>query len=240
MSSVKRLAVFSIAAAALPLLVFGEAMAAGGFFPNLPSDFGFVLNTSNNVTATIVLDPNGPVSSGAPATLTGTFGTIAITLAGVGTATAAFQVQPGSSLGELRFGCNLLDTNPRFVDFAPSQPGLPLGGPSIFGNWLATDLTQKLFTQLGVNLGTDSAPLRIPGVTSVLQQQCSAFPTGNPIVGTVPLSQLVNALKVKPTTPAYPDLTIGGNPPPTQQWYPGFLILQVTIGFWAAPGTSIP
>ncbi|HLQ23494.1 MAG TPA: hypothetical protein VK132_09820, partial [Gemmatimonadales bacterium] len=202
------------------------------FFPSIPVTW--VFNPSNDITATVVLDPNGPVLTGAPATLTGTFGTIAITRAGVGTAASAFQVEPESSLGELLYGCNLNLTQSRFVEFSLNQPGMPLGGPGVSaGNWLPSSLTQKLFSQLGVDVGTDFAPRLIPGVALVLQQQCSAFPTGNAIVGNVPLSQLVNALKVKPTTAAYPDRTIAGNPNP--QWYPGFLILQVTIGFWGPP-----
>ncbi len=145
-------------------------------------------------------------------------------------------------LGELRFGCNLLDTNPRFVDFPPNQPGLPLGGPSIFGNWLATDLTLKLFGQLGVTLvdQTTNTILLIPGITGVISQQCVAFPKGNPVPGTVPLSQIANALQVKPSFPGYPDLTIPGVTDQTQQWYPGFLVLQVSIGFWAQNTTPIP
>jgi len=234
MISTKRLGVFWIVAIMTSLLAGGEATAGGGFNPPPP---GFSYQQSPNFTATIVLDPNGPVSSGAPATLTGTFGTIAVTRAGVGTAAASFQVEPGSSLGELRYGCNLNLTQSRFVDSGGGNPGLFLGGP-FTSNWLASGLTQKLFSQLGVNLGTDSAPLLIPGVTSVLLQQCTAFPTGNAIVGNVPLSQVANSLKIKPTAPVYPDLTIPGNPSP--QWLPGFLILQVTIGFWAGSGTPIP
>ena len=129
----KRFAVLLIAAMAFPLLVSGESLAGGGFFPSFPgnpSGFNGSLHTSGQVTAVIVLDPNGPVSSGAPATPTGTFGSIAITLRTVGTATATFQVEPDSSLGELRFGCNLLDTNVRFVEFSPGVPGLTFGDRS--------------------------------------------------------------------------------------------------------------
>lgn len=234
MVSVKRLGMLSIVAIMLSLLADGVVMAGGGFNPP-PGTFSYY--TSNNFTATIVLDPNGPVSSGAPATLTGTFGTIAITRAGVGTAAAAFQVEPGSSLGELRYGCNLDLTQVRFVDSGGGNPGLVLGGPYA-SNWLPTGVTQKLFSQLGVGLGTDTVPLLIPGVTAILSQQCTPFPSGNPIAGNVPLSQIVNAMKIKPTTPVYPDLTLPGNPTP--QWYPGFLVLQVTIGFWANPGPPSP
>ncbi len=241
MFRLKRLAILSIAAVLVPLLALGEALAGGGFFsPNFPP--GFTYHAVSDVTATIVLDPNGPVSTGAPATQTGTFGTIAITRAGVGTATAAFQVQPESTLGELRLGCNLNLTQARFVAISSDgTPGLPLGGP-FTSNWLATDVTTKLFAQLGVTLidPATATIMLIPGVTGVIQQQCAAFPNGNQVVGTVPLSQLVNALRVKPTTPTYPDRTIAGVTDPTLQWFPGFLVLQVTIGFWAAPGTPIP
>src|SRR5690242_9363639 len=104
MSTLTRSTVVWLAALALPLLMLGGAQAGGGFNPPPP---GFVYSASPNFTATIVLDPNGPVSTGAPSTLTGTFGTIAITRAGTGTSASAFQVQPGSTLGELAFGCNL-------------------------------------------------------------------------------------------------------------------------------------
>ncbi len=227
-------------AAVLPLPVAGQAIAGGGFFPGRPSDFGFAFNPSSDFTATIVLDPNGPVSTGAPATLTGTFGTIAIKRNGGGVGVASFQVQPGSSLGELRFGCNLLDTNPRFVEFAPGEPGLPIGSPS-FGNWLATDVTLKLFGQMGVTLVDQTNTIvLIPGITGVISQQCVAFPKGNPVPGTVPLSQVVNSLQIKPSLSGYPDLTIPGVTDQTQQWYPGFIVLEVGIGFWAKPGTLIP
>jgi len=241
MFTVKRFAMLFMTVALLPMLALGEAGAGGGFFsPNFPP--GFAYHPSSDVTATIVLDPNGPVSTQAPATQTGTFGTIAIARAGVGMATATFQVQPDSTLGELRFGCNLDLTQARFVAISSDgTPGLPLGGP-FTSNWLATDVTTKLFAQLGVNLvdPASNTILLIPGVTAVTQQQCVSFPNGNPVVGTVPLSQLVNALKVKPTTPTYPDRTIAGVTDPTLQWSPGFLVLQVTIGFWAGPGTPIP
>jgi hypothetical protein len=240
MSNRRRSAVLVLAAVILPLITLGHALAGGGFNPPPPT---FSYFTSPNFTATIVLDPNGPVSTGAPATLTGTFGTIAIARAGVGTATSAFQVQPGSTLGELTFGCNLALTNARFVEFAQGIPGLAIGGP-FTSNWLATGLTEKLFAQLGVSLVDQTNTVKlIPGVTAVLSQQCLPFPSGNsnPLVGTVPLSQIANPQKIKPTTVAYPDLTIPGNPPATQQWYPGFLVLQVSIGFWAAAsGTPIP
>ena len=95
MSRTRRIAFFLTVVAALPLLILGEAMAGGGFFPLFPPDVGLTdLRTSGKVTAVIVLDPNGPVSSGPPATPTGTFGSIAITLKGTGTAAATFQVQP--------------------------------------------------------------------------------------------------------------------------------------------------
>jgi hypothetical protein len=241
MIRVKRLVVFALAAMMVPLLIGGEATAGGGFFPSLPSEFGFVYNPNANFTAIIVLDPNGPVSTGAPATLTGTFGTIAITRAGTGTAVSAFQVQPGSSLGELRFGCNLNITNPRFVEFSPGVNGLPLGGPGTFGNWLATDVTLKLFNQLGVTLVDQTQTIQlIPGVTGVVRQICAPFPKRNHVLSAVPLSEIVDKLPITPLPPTYPDLTIPGNPDPTQQWFEGFLVLQVSVGFWAHPGTPLP
>jgi hypothetical protein len=246
----RRLAVLLIAATALPLLVVSNATAGGGFFPLFPPDFGFALNTSGQITAVIVLDPNGPVTpvppatSIAPATPTGTFGTIAITRKRVGTATATFQVELGSSLGELRFGCNLLDTNSRFVEFAPGIPGLPIGGPGSFGNWLSPAVTEKLFAQLGVALVAANDPnlvLRIPAVAAVISQKCIAFPRKDDTLGVLLFSDILEKQHIKPLPPKYPDLTIVPAPAdPAQQWFPGFLVLEVTIGFWAKSGTPTP
>jgi len=198
----KRFAVLLITAMALPLLVFGEAMAGGGFFPTIPANF--VLKPSKEVTATIALDPNGPLS--APSTPTGTFGAISISRKHYNPATAVFRVEVDSSLGELAKGCDLGQTNVRFVNVNVGQPGLPLGSPGS-ENWLASGLTTTLFSQLGVALQDPSlSVLLIPGITGVISQQCAPFP------------------------PSYP------NP----SGHSGFLILEVTIGFWAAPGTPTP
>lgn len=201
----KRFAVLLIAATALPLLVVGEAMAGGGFFPTIPPTW--VLSQSKDVTAVIVLDPNGPVSFGVPATPTGTFGTISISRKHYDPATAVFRVEAASSLGELALGCDLSLTNSRFVNVSDVQPaGLPLGSPGS-GNWLASDVTTTLFSQLGVTLVDPSLQvLMIPGITGIISQQCAPFP------------------------PSYP------NP----SGHSGFLVLQVKIGFWAAPGTPTP
>jgi hypothetical protein len=241
-----RPAVSLIVAMASIMLVFGEAIAGGGIFPSDPSQFGFVLNDSGNVTAVVVLDPNGPVSTGAPATPTGTFGSIAITQQNVtapfinGTAAATFQVQPDSSLGELRFGCNLARTNLRFVDLAPSVPGLPIGGPAQFSNWLSSAVNAQLFAQLGVTLfdQTTLTVLRIPAITRVISQQCVAFPKPSRTLDDLMLTNLMG--NIKPLPPTYPDLTIPGVTDPTQQWFPGFIVLRVGIGIWAQPNTSTP
>jgi hypothetical protein len=202
MVTMKRFAVLLITAMALPLLVFGEAMAGGGFFPTIPANF--VLKPSKEVTATIALDPNGPLS--APSTPTGTFGAISISRKHYNPATAVFRVEVDSSLGELAKGCDLGQTNVRFVNVNVGQPGLPLGSPGS-ENWLASGLTTTLFSQLGVALQDPSlSVLLIPGITGVISQQCAPFP------------------------PSYP------NP----SGHSGFLILEVTIGFWAAPGTPTP
>jgi len=198
----KRFAVLLITAMALPLLVFGEAMAGGGFFPTIPANF--VLKPSKEVTATIALDPNGPLS--APSTPTGTFGAISISRKHYNPATAVFRVEVDSSLGELAKGCDLGQTNVRFVNVNVGQPGLPLGSPGS-ENWLASGLTTTLFSQLGVALQDPSlSVLLIPGITGVISQQCAPFP------------------------PSYP------NP----SGHSGFLILEVTIGFWALPATPTP
>jgi hypothetical protein len=244
MFTTKRFAVLLIAAMALPVLVFGEAMAAGGFFPTIPSFF--VLHQSQDVTATIVLDPNGPLTpvppatSVAPATPTGTFGSIAITRQNVGTATATFQVERDSSLGELRFGCNLFDTNSRFVIASDVQPtGLPLGSPGS-ENWLTSAVTTTLFSQLGVALVDSSNTVRmIPGITGVISQKCVPFPKKNDTLDFLMLSEILKSQHIKPLPLQYPDRPTGASDP-TQQWFPGFLVLEVTIGFWADPSTITP
>jgi len=244
MSRARRIAFFLTAVAALPLLILGEAVAGGGFFPSFPPDVGLTdLKTSGKVTAVIALDPNGPVSSGGPATPTGTFGSIAITLKGVGTAAATFQVQPGSSLGELQFGCNLLRTNLRFVEFAPSVPGLPFGGPGPFANWLSTDVTTKLFSQLGVTLVDPSTftILRVPAIAEVISQKCVPFPKAHKTLDYQMLNEIIEHQHIKPLPPTYPDLSANsvGTDADTQ-WVPGFLVLEVKIGFWAASATTTP
>jgi hypothetical protein len=239
----KRTAFIVLTAGVLPLLVFGGALAGGGFFPLFPPAVGLTnFNTSGQVTAVIVLDPNGPVLIGAPATPTGTVGSIAITRKRVGTASAAFHVQPGSSLGELRFGCNLLLTNPRFLELAPGTPGLPLGSQGGFDNWLSSDLTKQLFAQLGTNL-TDAGGftiLMVPGIAEIVSQTCVRFPRAKDTTDFLPFADVLDDLRIRPLPPKYPDLTIPGVTDPTQQWFPGFLVLVVKIGFWAAPGTVTP
>jgi hypothetical protein len=254
----KRFALVLIAAAVLPLLVVGDAIAGGGFFPFDPRQVGFTLHTSGQVTAVIVLDPNGPVTpvppatTVAPATPTGTFGTIAVTIKRAGTATATFQVELGSSLGELRFGCNLLDTNSRFLELAPADPGtgtpavlgLPIGGPGIFGNWLASAVTENLFAQLGVDLVAPNDPtaiLRIPAIAGIISQKCVPFPRKDETLDFLMLNELLEKQHIKPLPPRYPNLTISPAPAnQAQQWFPGFLVLEVTIGFWALPSTGTP
>ena len=229
---VKRLAVFLIVATALPLLVVGKSLAGGGFNPPPP---GFLLAPpSGNVTAVIVLDPNGPVSFGAPATPTGTFGSIAITRRKVGTATATFQVEPFSTLGELRLGCNLRLTNQRFVEQAPGEPGLPLGG-TFTGNWLSADVITKLFTQLNITLVDPQSQtlLLIPAVAGVISQKCVPFPRKDDTLDFLMLNEILEKQHIKPLPPKYPDLTILGATP-ANQWFPGFLVLEVTIGFLTA------
>ena len=232
-----------LVALATSLVAWTGAMAAGGIFPQYPGDVGFSLNASTGITAVIVLDPNGPITAGPPATSTGSIGAIAITRNGV-TATAAFRVEPDSSLGELRLGCNLLISNLRFVEFAPSVPGLPLGGPgSPFFNWLPPSITLKLFSELGVSLGDPSNVLAIPGITGVTSQQCVPFPKANvdldltlfkAVVGDYQLPTSI-AGPLKGFAPSYPDRTIPGPVPADEQWQPGILVLHVSIGLWQRP-----
>lgn len=240
MSKTRRVLLFVIAATVLPLLGVGEVRAGGGVFPIYPGDARFTLNTSTGITALIVLDPNGPVTTGPPATSTGTLGAIALTK-GKDTVTATFRVEPNSSLGELRFGCNLLLTNTRFVEFSGFGPGLLLGGPgsSSFFNWLPPSLTLKLFSELGMDLVNPT--LTLPGITGVISQQCVPFPKGKKDVDLELFKDVTEAFHVggpllphpiKPLDPSYPDRTISGSPPDDQQWFPGILVLQVNIGLW--------
>jgi hypothetical protein len=212
--------------------------------PSFPPDLGLTqFDTSGQLTAFVVLDPNGPVPFGsvpgvAPATPTGSIGTIILSRRSVGTATAAFQVQPFSSLGELRFGCNLAITNPRFLEFSPGQPGLPLGGPGPFANWLPVDVTKKLFGALGITLEDPDTftIVAVPGVAEVVSQRCARFPRHrDDALEFLPFSELVDKLRVRPLPPKYPDLTIPDVTDPTQQWFPGFLVLELKIGIWKAP-----
>ncbi len=236
---------WSLASAALvvTLLVVGEVIAGGGFFPSFPPDLGFTnFDTSMRLSAVVVLDPNGPVPGGtvpgvAPTTPSGTIGTIAISRRDVGTATAAFQVDPGSSLGELRFGCNLALTNARFLEFAPGIPGLPMGGPGPFANWLPVDVTTKLFTDLGIALEDASTftILAVPAVAEIVSQDCVRFPRKNDTLEFLPFGNILDNLRVRPAPPRYPDRTIPGVTDPTQQWFPGFLVLEVKLGLWKAP-----
>ena len=211
MSRTLRTAFMLVIVMVLPPLVVGDAIAGGGFFPSIPP--GFVLTNSKEVSAEIVLDPNGPI--GAPSTATGGFGTITITQK-KSSATAVFAVVPFSSLGDLVYGCNLLRTNGRFVELSPGQPGLPLGGPGTAGNWLPTATTISLFSQLGITLQSGNTIIMIPGITGVLSQRCAPFPS------------------------TYPNLSFKSGGTPDTLWTAGFLILDVTIGFWAAPGTATP
>jgi hypothetical protein len=225
------------------LLVVGEVLAGGGFFPSFPPDLGFTnFDTSRQLSAMIVLDPNGPVPGGtvsgqAPSTPSGTFGTIALTRGTVATATAAFQVDPGSSLGELRFGCNLTRTNSRFLEFAPGTPGLPLGGPGPFANWLPVDVTRKVFGELGITLEDTGSftILAIPGVAEIVSQTCVKFPRKEETLEFLPFAVIVDGLHIRPLPPRYPDRTIPGVTDPAQQWFPGFVVLEVKIGLWTPP-----
>lgn len=243
MSTMRRATLWLAVAIAVPVLGTGLAVAGGGVFPTFPGDVGFVLNPANLVSAVIVIDPNGPVSVGAAATPTGAFGTIAITRQGTGTAIAVFRVEPDSSLGELQFGCNLLRTNSRFLEFAPGTPGLPLGGPSVFSNWLPPGVTTKLFGDLGIQL-VDPATftvLRIPAITAITSQQCAPFPKAKDTVSAALFDDILKGLHQKVAPPAYPDLSgnsVGTDP--ATQWGSGFLVLEVRIGFWAQQGTSTP
>src|SRR5215470_6396838 len=91
MPRVMRTALSLTAMAVVALLAAGAALAGGAFAPTFPPDVGLTKFDTGQFTAQIVLDPNGPVSSGAPATPTGTFGTIVLTRLGVGSASATFR-----------------------------------------------------------------------------------------------------------------------------------------------------
>src|SRR2546426_491894 len=206
MSKTKPMALLLIAPMALQLLAFGEARAGGGSFPIDPRSFGFVLKDSGNLTAIVVLDPTGPVSSRAPSRPIGTFGSIGISQQNVSTAAATFRVEPDSTLGELRFGCNLLVTNPRFVELASGVPGLPFGGPGPFANWLSTDVTTKLFSQLGVTLVDPSTftILRVPAIAEVISQKCVPFPKAHQTLDYQMLNEIIEHQHIKPLPPTVP------------------------------------
>jgi hypothetical protein len=238
----KRLAGPLMAAITLAILISTEALAGGGVFPSFPGEFGFVFDVSGSMRALIVLDPNGPVLAGAPATPTGTFGTIVITRRNQATATAVFRVQPDSSLGELQFGCNRVLTNGRFVEFSPGVPGLPLGGPSIFSNWLPSDITMKLFAELGIILFDPNTftVLAIPGVAEVVSQRCVPFPRPRQTLETVLFEDIIERFDFKPQPPGYPDLSgnsVGTDP--ATQWVSGFLVLEIKVGLWVQPSAPV-
>lgn len=231
-----------IAMSSLPFC--GQAVAGGGLLPSIPPTFT-QLNTSS-ISAVIVLDPNGPVSpvdpttfqSQSPATPTGTFGTIAITRPGYGTASSAFQVQPDSTLGELKYGCNLSLTNSRFVNLG-SGVGNPPGGPDgVATNWLSAGLTTQLFSHVGVSLVQSGNVVMIPAVTGVISQQCQPFPKPSKAYDNLLFGDILRHLNVTPSS--YPDLP--ANSDSFAQWVSGFLVLQVNIGFWVDPnaGTQTP
>jgi hypothetical protein len=227
-------ATISILVVATLVLFGGEAFAGGAANPPIPNG---TLDTSDNITAVIVLDPNGPVPFGAdffaqPSTPTGTFGSIEITRPGFGTAAANFQVQPGSTLGNLRHGCNLSLTPGRFVEVSPGNPGLPIGGPSgntvdTFANWMPSGLTKQLFTQLQVPMTNGDTILAVPGIASVISQSCEPFPAKNKTEGELAFADIIAKQKVNPAPPAYPDRSAGDT-----LWTPGILVLKVQIGLW--------
>jgi hypothetical protein len=242
MVRVKRLAGRLMGALILMLLGSTEALAGGGVFPSFPGEFGFMFDTSSHIRALIVLDPNGPVLAGAPATATGTFGTIVISRRNQATATAVFRVQPDSSLGELQFGCNRLLTSGRFVEFSAGVPGLPLGGPGIFSNWLPSDITMKLFAELGITLFDPNTfiTLAIPGVAEVVSQRCVPFPRPRHTLETILFEDIIERFDIRPQPRGYPDLSgnsVGTDP--ATQWVPGFLVLEVKIGLWVQPSAPV-
>jgi hypothetical protein len=166
-----------------------------------------------------------------PATPTGTFGAIEVTRPGFGTASANFQVQPDSTLGPLRHGCNLSKTLSRFVELSLGNPGLNIGGPVVGGtdlypNWLAGALTNALFTQLQVNL--DTPVVAVPAVESIISQSCEPFPKANKTEQALAFGEIIAKQKVSPAPPAYPDLFANSD----GQWFAGFLVLKVRIGLW--------
>ena len=77
-------------------------------------------------------------------------------------------------------------------------------------------------------------------MASVISQKCVPFPRAKQTLDYLMLSELLEDQHIKSLPPPYPDLTIPGVIDPTQQWSPGFLVLEVSIGFWAQPGTPTP
>ena len=231
-----------LVSAALPLLVAGEALAGGGNFPPQPP--GTLQAT--DITATIVIDPNGPVpfnpggASGpsnlgpGPDTPTGAVATIVLSRPGFQSASASFQVSGSTSLGDLRYGCNLGLTASRFVNLSNSQVGLPIGGPNTstsdpFANWVPSNITVKLFSQLSITLTDGTTIFAVPGITGVISQSCAPFPKKNETLNDLAFALLL--ANVKPFPGLYPDRSTGSTDPSTT-WFPGFLVLQATIGLW--------
>ena len=189
MSRTRVVGLLIIAAMAASILAPGLASAGGGFAPPPP---GFVLNTTKDVSAVVVLDPHGPVVFGTRATATGTFGAITLNRKHFAPASAVFKVPGFGSLGELALGCDLSASTARFVT-------VPLNG------WMSQELLEILFQQVGITIGPLTAPVLVPAVTQIVSQQCSPAP-----------------------------------PPDDTAFNPGFLVMEVKIGFFAAPGTPIP
>ena len=224
-----------LAALVLSLASVDAAVAGGGYLPATPP--GSL--TTTNMTAVVVLDPNGPVpfntgganANGvgpAPATPTGTIGSIELTNPGVGTSAATFQVSGSTTLGDLKYGCNLALNQSRFI----ASVGFPIGGPSPdgisdpFANWLPSSVTAKLFKDVGVTL-VSGGTVKVPGVAAILSASCESFPKkpGDDLA----FAEIMG--KVKAGTPApYPDLSANSDAVAT--WGSGFLVLKLQIGLW--------
>jgi hypothetical protein len=230
--------VATLALGVVMLLGGGPAFAGGAFNPPDFPGQGFTLDTSDGLIAIIVLDPNGPVPFSVsnfyaqPATPTGTFGSIEIKRPGFGTAAANFQVQPDSTLGTLRYGCNLTKTLSRFVEIAPGVPGLNMGGPivggvDLFPNWLPGALTTALLAQLGIDV---TSPVAVPAIAGIISQSCEPFPKAKKSDSQLAFEDIIDDVKGFPTPPPYPNLSANSDGGGT--WKPGFLVLKVRIGLW--------
>lgn len=170
----KHIAVYLIAAVALPLLAVGPAMAGGGFAP--PPFPNGIRVTGPAVEAVIVMDAHDGSSPSAPNRDGGlTSPQASIRLEHKQKRSGAIFTLPGLS-PTVFFGVNGCDasrTKARFVTTSTSW--VPLD------TWMPTAIVTQIFADLGITV----TPSLIPIITHVEDAVCTADPT-NPGSGSPP------------------------------------------------------